>query len=213
MTDGVKKGTGNSRYLKTVSNFLKLYPAYEKFAQAFIAGTLPVDFNGINAAGWQTVGTALNKANLLADATATRMGLTAAATPNQAFEKLRALVTTAQNTAGGKAQIATGSYTGTGKAGEANANVLNFSFAPKLVFVLETYKHDDPTTTSTMAMSTPMIRPCQSVGYVTGPENIIAYANVQWEDARVKWWTKTNITQPRYQFNLHNQLYFYVAIG
>ena len=135
MTDGVKKGAGNSRYLKSVSNFLSLYPTYEKFAQALIAGTLPIDLNGINAAGWSTQGTTLNKANLLADATATGMGLTAAATPNQAFAQLRALIATAQNTANGRANIAAGSYVGTGTFGETNPNSLTFGFKPQLVII------------------------------------------------------------------------------
>lgn len=51
--DGIIKGTGNSRYLKSVANFLSLYPNYEAFAAALIAGELPIDLNGINEAGWQ----------------------------------------------------------------------------------------------------------------------------------------------------------------
>lgn len=75
MKDFVPKGTGNSRYLKSVSNFLAQYPDYNSFAQALIAGTLPIDLNGINANGVQQAGTALSKANLLTDATATALGL------------------------------------------------------------------------------------------------------------------------------------------
>ena len=65
MQDGIINGTGNSRYLKTISGFLSLYPTYEAFAQAVIAGTLPVDLNGKNPDGWAQQGTPLNKANLL----------------------------------------------------------------------------------------------------------------------------------------------------
>lgn len=74
MKDMVPKGTGNSRYLKSVSNFMTLYPTYADFAAALVAGTLPVDFNGINSAGCDEVGTALNKANLLTDATVAALG-------------------------------------------------------------------------------------------------------------------------------------------
>lgn len=69
MKDMVPKGTGNSRYLKSVANFMALYPTYADFVAALVAGTLPVDFNGINSAGCDEVGTPLNKANLLTDAT------------------------------------------------------------------------------------------------------------------------------------------------
>jgi hypothetical protein len=75
MKDFVPKGTGNSRFLKSVSNFLSLYPDYPRFAQALIAGTLPVDFNGINSEGVQQMGTGLNKATLLTDATAAALEL------------------------------------------------------------------------------------------------------------------------------------------
>lgn len=63
MTDGIIKGTGDSRYLKGAG-----WPAtYAEFKSMAEAGTLPLDLNGINAAGWQQIGDALNKANLLSD--------------------------------------------------------------------------------------------------------------------------------------------------
>lgn len=76
MKDMVPKGTGNSRTLKSVSNFLTLYPTYNDFVAAIVAGTLPIDLGAINSAGCDEVGTPLNKANLLTDATATAIGLT-----------------------------------------------------------------------------------------------------------------------------------------
>ena len=86
MQDGIIKGTGNSRYLKSVANFLSLYPTYEAFAAALIAGELPIDLNGINEAGWQQLATALNKANLLSDETAAALG--DVNTPDEAFMAL-----------------------------------------------------------------------------------------------------------------------------
>lgn len=89
MTDGIIKGTGNSRYLKTVAEAISLYPTYEEFLQALVAGTFPIDLNGINADGWTQIATALNKANLLTDETAALYGLTDEnATPNEAFQKI-----------------------------------------------------------------------------------------------------------------------------
>lgn len=88
MQDSIILGTGNSRYLKSVANFLELYPDYISFATALIAGTLPVDLAGINDAGWQQIGHALNKETLLDDNTCDVMGLPHTSVPNDAFMQL-----------------------------------------------------------------------------------------------------------------------------
>lgn len=90
MQDAIIKGIGNSRYLKTVGEALSLYPTYEDFLQAMIAGTFPVDFNGINKDGWTQLGTPLNKANLLSDTVISTLGLSTGvnSTPNDAFNVL-----------------------------------------------------------------------------------------------------------------------------
>lgn len=89
MTDGVIKGTGNSRYLKSVSNFKTLYPTYDDFVAALVAGTLPVDLLGLNSGGWNQLPTVLNKANLLSDTTANLYGYDSSAVPNQIFENIK----------------------------------------------------------------------------------------------------------------------------
>lgn len=73
MQDGIIAGNGSSRYLKTVAAALSLYPSYEDFITALIAGTFPVDLNGINEAGWSRQGTPLNKGTLLSDTTETKI--------------------------------------------------------------------------------------------------------------------------------------------
>lgn len=88
MQDGIIMETGNSRYLRSISSFLQAYPTYEAFAQALIAGTLPIDLNGKNADGWAQQGTPLNKANLLTDATAALLELGGEATVNQVLAVL-----------------------------------------------------------------------------------------------------------------------------
>ena len=103
MKDAVLKGTGNSRYLKSVSDFLTLYPTYADFVGALVSGTLPIDFNGINAAGFDELGTPLNKSTLLTDATATAIGLTGDATVDGALDKLQTM----------KAPKASPTFTGT----------------------------------------------------------------------------------------------------
>lgn len=85
MQDSIIKGTGNSRYLKSVAAFLTQYPTYADFAAALAAGTLPVELNGINEEGFQQLGTALNKENLLRDNTAALYGLGTDAVPDDVF--------------------------------------------------------------------------------------------------------------------------------
>lgn len=88
MDDGIIKGNGTSRYLKSIATFLTQYPTYEAFAQALIEGTLPIDLYGLNPDGWELQGTPLNKANLLDDSTAASYGLSGTATPNTAFAQV-----------------------------------------------------------------------------------------------------------------------------
>lgn len=135
MTDTVIKGTGNSRSLKSVPNLATLAPTYEDLLALLTGEGLPVDIGGLNEAGVQTQGTALTKANLLTDALCSALGIAATSTPNQAMDKLRQLVATAQSTAESKCWIENGTYIGNGKYGDSNKNTLTFSKAPELVFV------------------------------------------------------------------------------
>ena len=112
MQDGIIAGNGNSRYLKTVATALSLYPDYESFMAALIAGTFPIDLNGINAGGWTQQGTPLNKATLFSDSTASSLGLSAANSPNDALAKLKQLIDNSNSNANTRAKIATGSYQG-----------------------------------------------------------------------------------------------------
>lgn len=121
MTDGVIKGTGNSRYLKSVPNFMALYPTYEAFVQALIAGTLPIDLYGKNSNGWNTQGTDLNKASLLTDAAETAIwGSAANRTVSAALQQLRSIISTAQtsitNLEGSRLRATYGTFTGTGSS-------------------------------------------------------------------------------------------------
>ena len=128
MQDGIIAGNGNSRYLKTVAEALSLYPTYQDFIAALIAGTFPIDLNGINAAGWVQQGTALNKANLLADATASSIGLGTSATPNDAFSRLQTQINTVS---GIKTEAVFGTYTGN----RASRRTIGLGFRPKAVLV------------------------------------------------------------------------------
>ncbi len=135
MQDTIIKGTGSSRTLASVPNFLTLYPTYEDFARALIDKTLPIDLGPLNPAGVQTMGTLLNKGNLLKDATAALYGLGAAAVPDEALAKAGALIKTVSGSLAGKAWFAHGTYIGSSSNG-TTAKTLNCSFFPSLVLVM-----------------------------------------------------------------------------
>lgn len=120
MQDSISKGEGNSRYLKSKSDFLTTYPTYESFVDALVAGTLPVDLNGINPEGWAQQGTPLDKANLLTDATAALVDLGPEATPNEMFAALagRIVLGTADLVAGAESPYPEGTLYFVYKAGE-----------------------------------------------------------------------------------------------
>lgn len=132
MENTITKGTGNSRSIKSVPNLLTLYPTWEAAAQAMIDGTFPIDLGPLNPAGVQTMGTELNKANLLSDETAALYpGLPENPVPDDVLAAIGPLL----NTALARAKIMTGSYTGTGGYGATNPNSISFPFTPKIVFI------------------------------------------------------------------------------
>lgn len=88
MTDLIIKGTGNSRTLKTVSTAKTTYPTYDKFIEALIAGSFPIDIGKLQSTGVQTAGTGFTKANMLKDATAAMYGLTSTAVPDDVLAKI-----------------------------------------------------------------------------------------------------------------------------
>ncbi len=97
MKDLQTKGTGNSRFLKTS---LAEGITWEQALAMLRAGTFPVDFNGFNQEGIETLGTLMKKSNILTDELATALGLTQDdPTILDVFTKLKELVATAQSTA------------------------------------------------------------------------------------------------------------------
>lgn len=72
MKDGVMKATGNSRYLKSS---IPAGTTWEQALAMLIAGTFPIDLNGINPGGWAVIGDALNKANVLPDDVCDALGI------------------------------------------------------------------------------------------------------------------------------------------
>lgn len=197
MTETVIKGSGNSRSIKSVPNLAQLAPTYDKLLDLLTGEGLPVDLGPLNPAGLAQRGTDLNKANLLSDEVERALfGSTADRTPNQAFDRLRALVQTAQSTANGSARIVLGIYTGTGTFGEANRKTLTFPFEPKAVGV-QNYQY-----------SVWIIR--GNVSQVTVDTALrFRFENVQWTGNSVSWYG----TNPTLQANANDEKYYYIAIG
>ena len=196
MRDSIIKNTGNSRYLKSA---ISAATTWEQFRAALIAGTLPIDLNGINTAGWQQVGDALNKANLLSDATVAALNafLTSALPANpQVTDALNALATV------GLGKIATGSYVGTGAAGQATPNTLNFGFAPKLVIITS-----DEATPKTIIFIRPNPNAARTSTTGTGYMN-----TTTWTDTGVSWYASGSQGSANTQFN-QEVPYYYLAIG
>lgn len=227
MTDGVIKGTGNSRFLKGPANAATLYPDFESFRDAWAAGTLPIDLNGINPAGWETVGDKLGKSTLLTDSLCTALGLPTTATPTQAMDKLRQLVNTAQTGVDNGVKITTGKYIGTGRNGKNYPNTLTFPFTPKIIIIKRNYINDTALSDA-IATSAPVdfgifVNPSKSgsIIHASSKYNGKNGAYVEWGDKSILWYFQGDSSEGDY--NGIQQLngaengrpydYYYVAIA
>lgn len=212
MQDGIIAGNGNSRYLKTVSAALSLYPTYQDFMAALVAGTFPIDLNGINKAGWTQQGTALNKANLLADNTATSIGLDGSATVNTAVAKLKSLIDASNVNANTKSKTIFGTYVGTGTSGKSGATTLTFSEPVQLVLI---YKSKYRLSDGTYAYGSVYCIFLSSVNisngtYSSGDYSVIS--SVAWSNSNktVTWYSNND---PGAQLNNEGYTYYYVAFA
>ena len=67
--------------------------------------------------------------NLISSSTATSLGLSGTATPNEAFAKIKALIDASNSNANTKCRIATGSYVGDGN--DDRELIIQFPWLPK----------------------------------------------------------------------------------
>lgn len=93
MKDAIALGTGNSRYLKIAAGSKSKYATFDAFMDALERGKVLIDLAGINPDGWAQLGTDLDKAHLLTDATAALMSLGSEATVNDALATLAQKIT------------------------------------------------------------------------------------------------------------------------
>lgn len=207
MQDGIIKGTGNSRFLKSVPDFLSQYPTYESFVEALAAGTLPVDFNGINETGWQQLGTALNKGNLLSDETAAMLGLPKTATPNDAFASVLPtaigdLRMTTRNSVGEKWLLANGATISSEQYPQ---------YAEKSIFTFAGEAKENLFYVPTMGLNT--MKPLQ---YVQGNLVCVTDKSIFYAATPDAVWQESVIIQPRENGYIRGFAYgngFYVVCG
>lgn len=142
-------------------------------------------------------GTLLNKANLLKDATAAMYGLGGDAVPDDVLERIPDLIA-------GRAQVATGSYTGTGTFGISNPNSLTFDFVPLFIILIgRMYYNPDVLI---------LARGVTEIGVLGGRSS--SYTNyVTWDDKTVQWYVSADDAEASYQMNELKTVYDYVAIG
>lgn len=218
MQDGIISGNGNSRYLKTVSTALGLYPTYEDFMAALIAGTFPIDLNGINTAGWTQQGTLLNKANLLTDATCSALGIAITSTPNDALSRIKNLIDSANANANTKIQMQIVSYVGTGVYGQSNPCTISANFPIQIAYSLGYRDNKYWRTTQLSSDSKTVVIP--NDGYITqdytrnegfylsnGSGN---YGKCSNDHKTIQWY---NAGSQGYQLNLTNYKYFFLILG
>ena len=215
MKDFISNNTGNSRFLKSVSNFLELYPDYATFAAALVSGTLPIDLNGVNPNGYSQLGTALNKANLMTDATATALGLSGAdPTVNEALALLSE-----------RARIEIVSYTGTGLYGSSNPCSITFSKPVDIILwvgyelriSLTGYNQQHTADSIVMSAEDTSYQSGHGFAYAFNPQNdtypytLFTRNGKKSADGKTYSWYNTRgyIEQLNYQ----NQKYYFIGIG
>lgn len=217
MENLVPLGTGNSRFMK--SNI----PASTTLAQLIQMlnnGTFPYDIGTINPAGISQQGTPLNKATLLKDATAALYGLGTDAVPDDVFEVL----SNAALYEDGKfvfprgedipyVSIETGSYVGTGTAGQNNPTIITFDKGtPEIIFIAATTLVTYSGSKQTIDVSSPFIKDI-NVGFVLRQSSSAdVYCNpltLQWDSNTLRFYHKS---QAYVQLNQSGITYKYVAL-
>lgn len=164
------------------------------------------------------VGTPLNKASLLSDATAALYGLSRSAVPDDVLEKARSLITTAQNTANSavtnansRLKLISGSYVGTksvgDNAGPGYPTVINMGVNPVAVFIASCRKSGTIYSTSYTAI--PWTQ--GGVGFVveTGQNtgfNVVAKTNP------FTFYDGGQYASTSVQLNLSNYTYYWAAL-
>lgn len=198
MKDFVSKGQGDSRYLK--SNLLE-GTSWDAALALLRAGTFPIDLNGVNPDGYTQLGTALNKANLLTDATASALELTGDdPTVNDALAAI----------AVGWARRQIVSYTGDNTYGAGNPTSLVFDFAPTVVIFIDSVYNNTQMDGNSAAMTSAImtfLTTSMTNARIWGSSGVYAMKSA---DGKTLSWYGTNST---IQLNQSNRDYYFLGLA
>ena len=153
------------------------------------------------------VGTPLNAANLLSQATASLYGLLSNATPDDAFVKAKSMIDNAQNTANnantnadGRMKVVSGSYVGTGEYGPEAPNSLVIGADPKAVFI-------SPKNTTNGVGMYPWVLGAGL--FYAASNNTLSYCSVVSTNPFIFY---SALSSPSWQFNVSGYTYQWVAL-
>lgn len=235
MNDGIIKGDGTSRLIRSVSDFKVKYPTYDSFIEALVAGTLPVDVL-FNQDGWSQEPDFLNKANLLKDETATLFkGLPENPVPDDVLQILSKAVLvgsgdsliTPDGSGVQKAAIELISYVGTNTVGASTPTSIRFSSKPSIAIMLGYSATDDNAsgdgrfwnTLKSGVPTVPIGKLSNSFkagfGFTTGDPSMGTAPKVfaKYDDSTntLSWYI--NGAGPNVQFNAQNTTYYCIGLG
>ena len=115
-------------------------------------------------------------------------------------------ISTAISQISGKANVATGSYVGTGTYGSNNPCTLTFDFVPQVIFI-------NPQGNESYRIN-PITRPIQYIyglEYQTNSSYQTAFrVSLSYNETTVSWYSTDNASR---QQNYSNTTYYYIAIG
>lgn len=159
-------------------------------------------------------GTALNKANLLTDAVANAIKTLAQAgtapdTPNEALNLLSQAVS-------GRAQIAFGTYTGTGTYGSSNPTSLTFDFEPKLLWVNwnerggELFANAWTVSSGCIPLTYQFMVLRGASEVLLNREGSVSTLSFSWNSKTVSWYSNADAWD---QLNVSRSTYTYFALG
>lgn len=160
-------------------------------------------------------GTALNKANLLSDTTASAINtLTGStpSTPNSALYALTNKLSAVISTISGLAKFEWGSYTGTGAHGSSYPTTITTSFAPKLLLVHQLNYCSAVGAPSYLIVDYGILTTSYG-GYWNSDKSLYMKKSSDGKTLYMVEGEATPDVQGFYQYNVENHFYAYFAFG
>lgn len=143
------------------------------------------------------VGTALNKANLLTDATAALFGLGADAVPDDVLARC--------------VKYATGSYVGTGTYGAGNPNKIMLNFTPKIAIISTNSFSPAPRGQNGWGDGMIAVYPATKVFVY---DSVTAASELTWGDDYFSWYTQAvGTNSEKAQLNKAGTTYGWLILG